>query len=373
MDFDVVIIGAGVVGLACAYEFSRKNKVLLVERHHAFGQETSSRNSEVIHAGIYYTPGSLKARLCVRGNRMIYDWCENRGVEYRRIGKYIVAVDEAEIDDLEAIYARARENGVKEIRRADLHKLRRDEPNVRAAAALWSPYTGIVDSHGLMRSIESAAIGHGCDVVYNHRVEAIDRAGDMYKIGISDDSGEYFEIAARCVVNSAGLDADRIAEIAGIDVEGAEYRLHYCRGHYFRISAAKSGLANHLIYPVPAKNMPGLGIHVTVDIAGQLRLGPDTQYLDGRKRDYVIADALGDKFYIAAARYLEGLNREDIMPDLAGIRPKLQPPGGEPRDFVIRNEADRDLPNFINLIGIESPGLTCCFAIAEYASGLIHK
>jgi L-2-hydroxyglutarate oxidase LhgO len=362
VDADVVVIGAGVVGLACARELAaRGREVVLIERHERFGVETSSRNSEVVHAGIYYPVGSLKARLCARGNRSLYAWCETHGVPHARLGKLIVAVSEEEEPKLDQILRQAVENGVTSLQRFAPNQVRRLEPHVRATHALWSPDTGIVDSHQLMATLLADAEGHGCTVVWRHEVVGVEQAPDCYRVAARSNR-ETTTLETRCVVNAAGLDADRVAALPGLDVTAAGYQLHYARGHYFRVNARKRHLASHLIYPAP--HPTHLGIHVTLDLAGGVRLGPDLQYLPGRTQDYDVPESLRPTFHAAVSRYLDGLDEDDLAPDLAGIRPKLQGPGEPFRDFVIQEESARGLPGWVNLVGIESPGLTCCLEIA---------
>jgi L-2-hydroxyglutarate oxidase LhgO len=370
VDADAVVIGAGVVGLACARELAaRGREVVLIERHERFGVETSSRNSEVVHAGIYYPPGSLKARLCARGNRSLYAWCEARGVPHARLGKLVVASSAEEDPKLEQILRQAADNEVTSLRPLSSAEVRAIEPHVRATRGLWSPDTGIVDSHQLMASLLSDAEAHGCVVAWRHEVVGVERSGEAYRLA-ARSGGETTALEARSVVNSAGLDADRIAALAGLDVDACGYRLHYARGHYFRIHPRKRHLASHLIYPTPLA--AGLGIHVTLDLAGGVRLGPDVEYLPDRVQDYSVAERLRAKFFTAVSRYLEGLEAEDLSPDLAGIRPKLQGPGEPFRDFAIQEEAARGLPRWVNLVGIESPGLTCCLEIAAVAADTLE-
>ena len=371
MDADVIVIGAGVVGLACARELAaRDREVVLIERHERFGVETSSRNSEVIHAGIYYPPGSLKARLCVRGNRSLYAWCESHRVPHSRLGKLIVATSAEEEPKLDQILRQAVENGVTSLQRYAPNQVRRIEPHVRATHALWSPDTGIVDSHQLMASLLADAESRGCTVAWRHEIVGAERSAGGYRV-TARSNGETTTLEARTVVNSAGLDADLVAALPGLEVAAAGYQLHYARGHYFRVHPRKRHLASHLIYPAP--HPTHLGIHVTLDLAGGVRLGPDLQYLPDRRQDYDVPENLRRTFLAAVSRYLEGLDADDLSPDLAGIRPKLQGPGGAFRDFVIQEESARGLPGWVNLVGIESPGLTCCLEIADLvADQLAH-
>ena len=370
MDADVVVIGAGVVGLACARELAARGRdVLLIERHERFGVETSSRNSEVIHAGIYYPTGSLKARLCVGGNRSLYAWCEARGVPHARLGKLIVAIAPDEEGKLGELARQAAENGAAPLRSLSSGEVRRLEPHVRATRGLWSPSTGIVDSHQLMASLHADARAHGCTDALRHEVVAAEPLPGGYRVAARSD-GETTTLEVGAVVNAAGLDADRVAALPGLDVDAARYRLHYARGHYFRVHPRKRHLASHLIYPAPQATH--LGIHVTLDLAGGVRLGPDLEYLPGRVQDYNVAASLKSRFFEAASRYLEGLEPDDLSPDLAGIRPKLQGPGEPFRDFVIQEETARGLPRWLNLVGIESPGLTCCLEIGRLVADTLE-
>jgi L-2-hydroxyglutarate oxidase LhgO len=372
MDADAVVIGAGVVGLACARELAaRGHEVIVIERHERFGIETSSRNSEVVHAGIYYPPGSLKATLCASGNRSLYAWCETHDVPHRRVGKLIVATSSDEEPKLDEILRRAEANGVRSLRTLSAAETRTLEPRVRATAALWSPDTGIVDSHAFMASLLADAGSHGCTVAWRHTLAGVDAMAGGYRLTAQADDGACTAVTARWVVNSAGLEADRVAAIAGFDVEACGYRLHYARGHYFRVHPRKRHLVSHLVYPAPVP--AGLGIHVTLDLAGGIRLGPDVEYLSARVQDYGVAEGLRETFHAAASRYLEGLEPEDLSPDLAGIRPKLQGPGEGFRDFVISEESDSGRPGWVNLIGIESPGLTCSLAIGELVGNLLER
>lgn len=369
-DCDAVVIGAGVVGLACARSLAaRGHQVVVLERHGRFGVETSSRNSEVIHAGIYYPPGSLKARLCVQGNRSLYEWCQSHGVGHRRTGKLVVASSAEETAKLEAILHNARECGVESLIEITPQQARAMEPNVRAVAALWSPDTGIVDSHELMASLLADLEAHGGAVAWNHALVAASPRPGGYRV-VASAGGEETGLVTRWVVNSAGLEADRVASLPGLDVAACGYRLHYARGHYFRVHPRKSGWVSRLVYPTPAQS--GLGIHVTVDLSGSLRLGPDVEYLEQRVQDYRVPERLLSTFHAAVSRYLAGIEPGDLAPDQAGIRPKLQGPGEPVRDFVVAEESERGLPGWVNLVGIESPGLTCALELGELVASRLE-
>lgn len=362
MDTDAVVIGAGVVGLACAQALAeRGHEVVVLERHERFGAETSSRNSEVVHAGIYYPPGSLKAELCARGNRSLYAWCEARNVPHRRVGKLIVATEPAEEAKLSQVAAQAQANGVRSLRPLTATEARALEPHVRCTAALWSPDTGIVDSHQLMASLLAGAEAHGATPVWRHEVRAAEPVPGGHRVVAGGPDGEEAVLTARWVVNAAGLDADTVSAAAGFDVDACGYRQHFARGHYFRVHDRKRHLSSHLVYPTPVQ--AGLGIHVTLDLGGSLRLGPDVQYLAERQQKYEVPPGLAPAFHAAVSRYLEGLELEDLAPDQSGIRPKLQAPGEGFRDFVVREESGRGRQGWVNLVGIESPGLTSCLEI----------
>lgn len=354
------MIGAGVVGLACAERLSRDGRaVLVVERHASFGRETSSRSSQVIHAGLYHAPGSLKARLCVAGNRSLYAWCERRGVATARTGKHIVATSEDDEAALEAILARAAANGVG-LQRVSAAELAEREPSVIARAALFSPTSGIVDSHALMSSLLAAA---RCDVAWRHALVRADRVAGGYALAARDASGAETTVRARAVVNAAGLASDDVAAAIGIDVDAVGYRQQWVKGSYWRLRGA--GKVRSLVYPVPPSDLAGLGIHLTLELDGTLRLGPDVEPLTERRADHVVSERSRDRFFESAARYLRGIVPSDLSPDQAGIRPKLVSPDGTPRDFVIAEESARGLPGWVNLLGIESPGLTAALEIAE--------
>ncbi|MHB8137844.1 MAG: NAD(P)/FAD-dependent oxidoreductase [Smithellaceae bacterium] len=363
---DATIIGAGVVGLAIAEAMAAKNRqIVVLEKNSSFGQETSSRNSEVIHAGIYYPKEFLKSRLCLQGNRLLYAWCENHQVPHQRIGKLIVATNEEECADLEQIKITAEDNGVDKLEHLGRAQLKSKEPDVNAMGALFSHGTGIIDAHRMMQTLLMSAKSKDAIIICRSKVTAIHFDGSIWHLEIND--GEYC-INTKIVVNSAGLHADRIAALAGIDIDAAGYRLKPCKGNYFTATPAPK--INHLIYPVPVKNNVGLGIHATLDLSGRVRFGPDSRYLsDNQPFDYTVDEALKPAFHESIHKFLPCVSIDALNPDMSGIRPKIQGPGEPVADFVIREEGDRGLAGFINLIGIESPGLTACLAIGEYIRG----
>jgi L-2-hydroxyglutarate oxidase LhgO len=362
---EVTIIGAGIIGLAVASEIGREG-VLVVEKNSKFGQETSSRNSEVIHSGIYYPKDSLKAKTCVEGKHMLYELCEKYSIPYKKIGKLIVATKDSEISDLERLIQNGKQNGVNDLRIISAKEIKKIEPNINAVAAIYSPSTGIIDTHTLMSYFHSRAKERGVEVVYNTEVIEIRKGSTGYEIVVVDASGERFSFQSDIVINSAGLNSDEIAAKVGFDVERCGYKLKYCKGNYFQVHNPPP--IHHLIYPVPGK--VSLGIHVVMDMAGRIRLGPDVEYID-RVLDYSVAQERKTEFYNAAKDFLPFLREEALSPDMAGIRPKLQGPNEDFRDFIIKHEEDSGYFGFINLIGIDSPGLTAAPSIAKLVKQLI--
>jgi L-2-hydroxyglutarate oxidase LhgO len=370
---DILIVGAGLVGLAVARELSGAGKeVVVVERNISFGQETSSRNSEVIHGGMYYPAGSLKAKLCVEGRRLIYGLCAQHSIAHRKTGKLIVATDKSEIAALEGLLRQGQVNGVEGLSFIEGIGINRLEPKVRGMAALYSRETGIIDSHRFMEYLLASAKEKGATISYGSEVTGIERDKEGYGVKVRN-AGEEVELTASVVVNSAGLDSDNVAGLAGIDVFKEKYDLHYCKGQYFRVSPEKSRLISRLVYPVPKPAAGGLGIHATPDLAGSVRLGPDDSYLAGREKDYSVDEKRKAEFCRSVSRFIPCLEEGDLTADTSGIRPKLQEEGGGFRDFVIRDEADKDLAGFINLIGIESPGLTASLAISALVKDTVGK
>jgi len=368
---DITIIGAGVVGLAIAAQVASENRgVYVLEKNETFGQEISSRHSGVIHSGIYYPEGSLKAKMCVAGNHILYELCERYGIGHRKLGKLIVAINDEEAGELQTLLERGRRNGAQDLRMLSKQEMSKVEPNVTGVAAILSPSTGIIDSHALMKYFIAKAKERGVQIVYQTKVAGIEKVADEYTVTVEDSTGE-FSFATSVLVNCAGLHSDKVAELAGIDTTKAGYRLHYCKGEYFSVGRGKNTLVKRLIYPVPSARLTGLGIHVTLDLGRRMRLGPSVQYVDSI--DYAVDSQHKPLFYNSVRRLLPFIEYDDLEPEMAGIRPKLQEPGGDFRDFVIRDESDKGLPGFINLIGIESPGLTATPAIAEYVGNLVAR
>ena len=366
-EVDVAIIGAGVIGLATASEIAQgKKEVFVLDKNRTFGLETSSRNSEVIHAGIYYPEDSLKARLCVEGKNLLYNLCNKHNITYKECGKIIVATDESEISWLEGLHEQGRKNGVDDLVLLSRTEVKKLEPNVEARAGLLSPSSGIFDSHNLLKFLYNQARGKGAEFVFGTEVIGIERAGAKYKVQIKDRDG-ISAFVAHTIVNCAGLNSDKIAQLAGVDIAKSGYRLHYCRGEYFSLDSKYRNLVSRLIYPVPEQ--AGHGIHWRQTLDGRVLLGPSADYVGAI--DYSVDETHKQYFYDSAKRFLSFVELEDLAPESAGIRPKLQGPGEDFRDFVIAHEEKAGFPGLINLIGIESPGLTAALAIARYLGKMV--
>ncbi|MFH1538826.1 MAG: NAD(P)/FAD-dependent oxidoreductase [bacterium] len=373
VEIDTAIIGAGVVGLAIAAEIGRDG-VYVIERNPRHGMETSSRNSEVVHAGIYYPPGSLKARLCVVGRRLMYETCEKHGIWFKKVGKLIIGGEDGLMELLET----GRANGVEGLEIVGPGRIRELEPDAAGCAtgdaggcaALYSPESGVVDSEGLMRHLLRAAKDKGAQAVFNTEVIGAEPAGGGFKIRVKDAAEEY-KIFSRVLINSAGLCSDRIAESLGFDLDAEGYRLRYSKGTYFGVTNRKRNLARGLVYPVPESGL-FLGIHATPAVephSNILRFGPDAEPVE--RIDYSIDESKREKFFESARGLFPAIEMEDLHPDTAGIAPKLMVPGGPWRDFVIKREPRH--PGLVNLIGIDSPGLTSSLAIAKHVGKLIAE
>lgn len=365
---DITIIGAGVAGLAIASVLSKQNKeIIVLERHDSFGQEASSRNSEVIHAGIYYPQDSLKAKLCVQGNRQLYELCEKHAIACEKIGKLVIANNIKEIEKINHLYDCAKENSVTQCSLLTRDQIREIEPSVKADAALFSGTTGIIDTHQLMKWYETSAEQNGVIIAYNCAVRAIEKNGH-YLVHARDTDGQDITIQSEIVINAAGLQADTIASMAGIDIQKEKYKIYPCKGEYFTLSSRHKHLLKHLVYPAPTP--VSLGIHTVIDLNHSLKLGPNAFYVNSTD-DYDVDSTHQKEFFESAKTYLPFIEYDDLSPAMSGIRAKLQSPDELFRDFIIREESDKGLPGFINLLGIESPGLTSSYAIAEYVEKMI--
>lgn len=365
---DITVIGAGVVGLAISYALSRLDKeIVVIEKNPFFGQETSSRNSEVIHAGLYYPKKSLKAKTCIRGRKLLYELCSEHNIPCRKLGKLVVASGREELARLDNIYKNALECGIKNLRRLDKKEIKDLEPDLDAEAGFFSPDTGIVDSHVLMKFLFAAAKKNKVHFTFSIEAQNIKKKNSLYEIEVKEPQGDFFSFRSKIVINSAGLLADKVSESAGINTDKAGYKIHYCKGQYFRIRNPKKFSIKHLVYPPPTET--DLGIHITPDLAGGLRLGPDAKYI--KDLNCNIDEKEKGTFFNSVSKFLPSLEPNDLIPDTAGIRPKLQDEGESFRDFVIQDEEEKGFPNFINIIGIESPGLTSSLAIAEMVKNFI--
>ena len=361
----ITIIGAGVIGLALAAELSKKYKdIVLLEKETTFGQGTSSRNSEVIHAGIYYPKGSLKAKLCVEGSRLLYKYCQEHDIPHKRLGKIIVALNSREVRQLEELMNKGKGNWARDLRFMMGAELARFEPGVKGVKALYSPNTGIIDSHLLMKALEKEAQGNGCLLAYGSAVRGVRYEREEYALNINGEES----LKTKILINSAGLGADQIAAMAGIDIVKKKYRLHLCKGEYFAYN--KPSFIKRLVYPVPGHDITGLGVHSVIDLAGGLKFGPSVEYVD--KIDYKVDPGHRRAFWASVVKLFPQVKEDDLSPDQAGMRPKLQGPGEGVRDFVIKEESASGFPGLINLVGIESPGLTACLAIARYVADLVY-
>lgn len=377
VDFDTAVIGAGVVGLAAAAALSASGRsVVIFEARDAIAQMGTSRNSEVIHAGIYYPKDSLKTALCRRGADLLYRRCDQRGVGHRRTGKLIVASRDDEIPKLEALLEAALNNGAPDVRLIDRARLRELEPSITGVAALESPSTGIVDAHGLALSYLAEAEEHGASLLVGHSVVALERESLHWRVVVrlAVDREEQ-SLRCREIVNAAGLGAEGVAQLAGIDVEARGYHVHLCKGEYFALTSEAAIDLHQLIYPVGSASGAGLGIHATLDLAGRVRFGPNAHYIpdaDAAEPDYAVLASRATEFAEAIRSYLPQLRSEWLTPDFAGFRTKLAGPGEGFRDFIIAEESDAGLTGLVNCIGIESPGLTAAGAIAEQIVALFE-
>ncbi|HEY9281033.1 MAG TPA: NAD(P)/FAD-dependent oxidoreductase [Eoetvoesiella sp.] len=358
-DIDCVVLGAGVVGLAIAREMaSAGREVLVVEATEAIGTGTSSRNSEVIHAGIYYPQNSLKAQLCVAGKHLLYDYCQERGIPHRRLGKLIVAATPAQSAQLEQIAQRARLNGVDDLYEISGAQARELEPALACDAALVSPSTGIVDSHALMLALQGDAENHGAQCVFHTRFSQ-GRVLDSGEFLLQFEGDEPMELTANCVINATGLSAPSVARKLQGQPQQHIPQAYYCKGSYFTLSGRSP--FNRLIYPMP--DSAGLGVHLTLDLGGQAKFGPDTEWID--HEDYSLDPRRADTFYDAVRRYWPALPDGALNPGYTGIRPKIVGAGSPAADFMISGPATHGIPGLVNLFGIESPGLTACLALAQ--------
>jgi len=360
---DCVVIGAGVIGLSVARRMALSGaEVIVLEAAEAVGTGASSRNSEIVHAGIYYPFGSLKAACCVHGRRALYAYCDSRGVAYRRCGKFIVATDPGQIDGLERLKKMAADNGVPDLEWRTPGQVQEIEPQVHCVAALWSPSTGIVDSHGLMLALQGDAEAAGATFALHAPVSSGSIENDGISFNVGGDAGT--SLKACRAINAAGLSAHMVAGA----LRGLEPRfvppVYFAKGSYFSTSGKPF---SRPIYPLPEN--AGLGIHATVDLSGQVRFGPDVEWVESL--DYAVDPGRADSFYEAVRRYYPALRDGALQPAYCGIRPKLRPQGGAGQDFVIQGPESHGVDGLVNLFGIESPGLTAALAIADRVAEML--
>ncbi len=365
-EFDCVVAGAGVVGLAVARALALAGReVLVLDAAEGIGTETSSRNSEVIHAGIYYPAGSLMARCCVEGKQMLYAYCAERGIPHANCGKLIVATDEAEAEKLASIQARAAANGVPDLRRLERAEALALEPALSCTAALLSPSTGIIDSHAYMLSLQGDAENAGAIFVFHAPVTG----GRLTEEGVELEVGGAEPMALRCrsFINAAGLHAPKLARsLAGMPSQLVPMA-YYAKGNYFTLTGKNP--FSRLIYPVPVPG--GLGTHLTIDLGGQARFGPDVEWVE--EIDYEVDPRRGESFYAAIRRYWPELKDGALAPGYSGIRPKIVPPGAPGQDFTLQGPRTHGAPGLLNLFGIESPGLTASLALGQLAVEILTE
>jgi len=358
--FDAIIIGAGIVGLAIAHKLREKfDFILLVEKEDSFGKHISSRNSEVIHSGIYYEPGSLKAKLCVKGNQKLVEYAQSNNIDHKICGKLVVVSDTKELQQLEILMNNGIQNSVEGLEIITSTDVSKREPLIHSAGALWVPSAGIIDSHALMQRIEYQFKSQNGVVVYNSEVTGIQHQNDNYSVSFNNLD---YTATSPIVINSTGLWCNKISSMVGI----TNYQLHLCKGEYYKTSLYRHQI-NSLIYPLPTNI--SLGIHIVMHMDGTIGFGPNAYYVD--EIDYSMDNSHKNTFLTHINRYLN-MPEDALTEDFTGIRPKIQAPGKPSQDFIIVNETDKGYNNFINLIGIESPGLTCSLAIGEFVQSIIN-
>ncbi len=374
-DLDLTVIGGGIVGCAVAAEATRRGlSTVLLEKEGDLARGTTSRNSQVSHGGMYYPAGSRKAHYCVRGRRLLKKFCCEHGVDYQECGKLIVAVEKAELSELQRLLELGQANGVEDLALIDGPALKKLEPEICAVAGLFSPRTGILDPEGAAKAYARLAREKGAQIMTAAQVTGLDHRGNSWQVQVEPSGAgrsDGWTHTSTWVVNAAGLRADLVAAMAGVDIEARSWCQTLLKGNYFKLVSRHVGRLKHLVYPVPPADGSSLGVHVCLDLDGQLRLGPDTQEaetplavrdLPGDGLDYAVDPARGNQFFEAARRFLPWLEADDLVPDMSGYRPKLVVQGF--RDFEVCRE-EGDLEGLINLVGMDSPGLTSAAAVAE--------
>lgn len=368
VEVETLVIGAGVVGLACARELALSGRsVWVLEQHKLIGSETSSRNSEVIHAGLYYPENSLKARLCVEGKRRLYDYAERKNIPYRRSGKLIVATNSAQLETLQSIKSRAIANDVDDIRWVGAEEVNTLEPELNCVGALLSPSTGIIDSHAYMEALKSDAEECGAHILMCQTLLQMRSIGEKgIEVVVEEASGNTYRVIAKDIVSACGLQGDRWLKKSPCFPQDKIAPIYFAKGNYFSLQSACP--FSHLIYPVPEPG--GLGVHLTLDMSGTARFGPDVEWVD--KIDYGVSVDRKVGFVQEIKKYWPGLKEDDLIPDYSGIRPKLTGPGGV-ADFCVQGEAEHGVKGFVNLTGIESPGLTASLALSREVLALLDR
>ena len=363
-DYEIIIVGAGVIGLAVARALAieEKRSVLIIEKEMGFGQGTSSRNSEVIHSGIYYPSNSIKAKYCLNGRAKLYEFCRRNNVWYKNCGKLVVAQIGQE-SQLTSLFEQAQANDVPDVHIVDRLGVSKLEPTVSAESAMFVGCTGIVSAHELMSAYHRIATQADHDILLRSTVVGVEPKGDAYLLEVKGSDDINYTVTGRWIVNAAGLYSDKIAQFLWGNNNIIRPSLSYSKGSYFKLSTKWRHSVRHLIYPLPDKEKDSLGIHLSFDQAGNMKLGPDATWMQNYSEDYDVNSDNLNAFYLAAKRYLPSLESIDLSPDYSGIRPKLMTGPNEPSDFYIRHEPD--YPGWINLIGIDSPGLTSSLAIGE--------
>ena len=360
--YNIVIIGAGLIGLSIARAIGERttDSVLIIEKEESYGRGISSRNSEVIHSGIYYEPDSLKASYCKRGRERIYDFCSTNHVWMNKCGKLIVAKTH-QIAELEALNKNAEINGIQDVRIIDKKQIQLLEQNVDADLALYVSCAGIVSAHGLMTAFYKHSQTNDHDYLFKSRVVGAKQLSEGYELEIENANGEIEQVSCDWVINASGLESDLVAQMLGENFPS----LKYSKGCYFKLGSKWRNVFKHLIYPLPDKAHGSLGIHLTLDETQSVKLGPSAHWIDRRKENYDVEPSLIDQFYNEGKLYIKDLQKDDLSPDYAGIRPKIWMNDNPMPDFYISHEEDKGYPGWINLIGIESPGLTASIAIGD--------
>ncbi len=368
-DYDILIVGAGVIGLSIAYNLAGSgSKILVIEKEDNYGKGISSRNSEVVHSGIYYPEGSQKHRLCIRGRELLKEFCKNNNVWYNECGKLIVA-QHNQIDDLNKLYNQAIKNGIKSVKEISNLDIKNISPLISAKAALFIDCTSIFSSHDFMSRLYNHSYNDDHDYLFKTSIESVNQNSYGYEITIKNAYDDFEKFTCRSVVNCSGLSSDIISDFV-IKNDASTPKISFSKGCYFKLSSRWKNAFKSLIYPIPDLKNQTLGIHLTIDRDSNARLGPDAKIID--KEDYIVNESDLEKFYLAAKTYIPKLKKHDLAPDYAGIRPKIKNRDGKFSDFHIKEEIEFGLPGWFNLIGIESPGLTSSLAIGEKISQILN-